>query len=63
MRYIRALKMLCGRIKMNFEENYDRRPQRPIPVVKSELASFLYGESLKKRLSNLRTTRLWKFQV
>ena len=45
MRYIRVLKILFDRIKMNFEENYDRRPQRPIPVVKPELVSFLCGES------------------
>lgn len=41
MRYIRALHILFDRIKMNFGENPDRRPRRPIPVVKSQLASFM----------------------
>ncbi|VBB07211.1 metallo-beta-lactamase [Lucifera butyrica] len=45
MRYIRALNILFDRLKMNFTENPDRRPQRSIPVVKPELTGFLSDKS------------------
>jgi L-ascorbate metabolism protein UlaG (beta-lactamase superfamily) len=45
MRYIRVLNLLLNRLKMNAEENPDRRPQSTIPVVKPELAGFLRDES------------------
>jgi len=38
VRYTRALKILFDRVKMNFKENPERRPQRPIPVVKPDLS-------------------------
>lgn len=41
MRYFRALQLLFDRIKMNLKEYPDRRPLRPIPVVKPDLAKFL----------------------
>lgn len=44
MRNIRTLHFLCKRIKMNFEENNNRRPRRPIPVITTDLTDFLQGE-------------------
>lgn len=45
MNYIRALKIVVDRLKMNFGENPDRRPRQPIPVVKPALAGFLQDAS------------------
>lgn len=41
MGYVRTLKMLFNRIKMNFQKFPHRRPQRPLPVVKPDLRKFL----------------------
>ncbi|CQR72197.1 metal-dependent hydrolase [Sporomusa ovata DSM 2662] len=41
MKYARTIKILLNRIKMNFKKFPNRRPPRPIPVVKPELDRFL----------------------
>lgn len=45
MRFIRFLNILFDRIRMNAKENPDRRPLRPMPVIKPELTGFLHGAS------------------
>lgn len=45
MKYVRALKIVADRLKMNFGENPGRRPRKPIPVIKPALAGFLHASS------------------